>query len=168
MSWSDIARGVAGGLGGYEAVQGRPVPPQQQQQNSGGGANGGLLMKYLDRQRANQQKGRVMGQAQAPTPMPSPMSNTLSAPPMQPDAQMGDSQPVTPPQNQQYQPLGGAAPLPLAYRQGRPMAQGQVVTKPTTALLGEDGPEMVVPLNGRPDAKVSTGNLGMNYARRGC
>jgi hypothetical protein len=39
------------------------------------------------------------------------------------------------------------------------MANGGVVDKPTTALLGEDGPEMVVPLSKRPGAKVSPANL---------
>src|SRR6185369_1189463 len=39
------------------------------------------------------------------------------------------------------------------------MADGGIVDKPTTALLGEDGPEMVVPLNRRPGAKVSPANL---------
>jgi hypothetical protein len=39
------------------------------------------------------------------------------------------------------------------------MASGGVVNKPTTALLGEDGPEMVVPLNRRPGNKVSLANL---------
>jgi hypothetical protein len=39
------------------------------------------------------------------------------------------------------------------------MANGGVVNKPTTALLGEDGPEMVVPLNRRPGNRVSLANL---------
>lgn len=39
------------------------------------------------------------------------------------------------------------------------MANGGIVDKPTTALLGEDGPEMVVPLNRRPGNKVSPQNL---------
>jgi hypothetical protein len=47
------------------------------------------------------------------------------------------------------------------------MARGRIVDKPTTALLGEDGPEAVVPLNGRPDARVSPRILPkMNYGRR--
>lgn len=39
------------------------------------------------------------------------------------------------------------------------MATGGIVNKPTTALLGEDGPEMVVPLNRQPGNKVSLANL---------
>jgi hypothetical protein len=35
------------------------------------------------------------------------------------------------------------------------MARGGIVTKPTNALLGDDGPEAVVPLSGTPGAKVS-------------
>jgi hypothetical protein len=45
-------------------------------------------------------------------------------------------------------------------------AQGGIVTEPTTALIGENGPEMVVPLGYRPDAKVGPRNaLRMNYSR---
>lgn len=41
-----------------------------------------------------------------------------------------------------------------------PMAQGAIVTKPTTALIGEKGPEVVVPLTDQPGAKVSPMMLG--------
>lgn len=34
------------------------------------------------------------------------------------------------------------------------MAEGRIVTHPTTALIGENGPEAVIPLNGRMDAAV--------------
>lgn len=39
----------------------------------------------------------------------------------------------------------------------QPMVDGQVVTQPTQALIGEDGPEMVVPLNYRASAKARPG-----------
>jgi hypothetical protein len=39
------------------------------------------------------------------------------------------------------------------------MADGGIVDKPRNVLLGEDGPEMVVPLSRRPGAKVSPANL---------
>ena len=54
------------------------------------------------------------------------------------------------------------------YQPQEQMAQGGLVTKPTTALIGENGPEMVVPLTHRPDAKVGPGNAltpQMRYGR---
>jgi hypothetical protein len=47
------------------------------------------------------------------------------------------------------------------------LQQGGIVTEPTTALIGENGPEMVVPLGYRPDAKVGPRNAlpQMSYAR---
>lgn len=39
------------------------------------------------------------------------------------------------------------------------MARGGIVTKPTRVLLGEDGPEAVVPLSGNPDAKLTPGMM---------
>lgn len=36
-----------------------------------------------------------------------------------------------------------------------PLATGRIVTKPTTALLGESGPEVVVPLNADPRNHVN-------------
>lgn len=55
-----------------------------------------------------------------------------------------------------------APPMPAPVMDGstdlagvEPMAQGQMVTKPTVALLGERGPEAVVPMNGNPANKVS-------------
>lgn len=47
------------------------------------------------------------------------------------------------------------------------MAGGGIVTQPTTALIGEQGPEMVIPLSGRqPGARVGPSNaMGMNYRR---
>jgi hypothetical protein len=41
-----------------------------------------------------------------------------------------------------------------------PMAKGGIVTKPTRALLGENGPEVVIPLSGNPNAKVTPGLVG--------
>lgn len=68
-------------------------------------------------------------------------------------------------------PYPGIQPTDLDQQQqgggAQGFAQGGVVDKPTTAIIGEDGPEMVVPLSGRPDAKVSPRNLPMmNYGRR--
>src|SRR5580765_401161 len=47
-------------------------------------------------------------------------------------------------------PVGGGPPLPpRPPMMPRPMASGGIVTQPTLALIGEAGPEMVVPLQGQ-------------------
>ena len=47
----------------------------------------------------------------------------------------------------------------------QPFAQGGVVTQPTRAILGENGPEAVVPLTDQPGAHVSTNMLGAVHSR---
>lgn len=49
---------------------------------------------------------------------------------------------------------GGYVPMPSP-QMPEPMARGRIVTKPTTALLGESGPEAVVPLNNNPQNRVT-------------
>lgn len=39
---------------------------------------------------------------------------------------------------------------------------GKIVTHPTTALIGENGPEAVIPLNPQPGAKITPGMMGLN------
>lgn len=69
---------------------------------------------------------------------------------------------------QQHQPdqpqPAPAAPMPEPQSMGDPnlaglqpemMAQGKIVTRPTTAILGERGPEAVVPLNDNPQNHVT-------------
>jgi hypothetical protein len=163
-NWGAIAGGLAGAGRGYEASQGRNIPGPQQ-----GGQNG-LLMKYLNRRKGMPQ-GAPAGLPDGSMPAPMPQQGAGPAPviPQNPNAAMpGPSiappsmgKPVAPPQNQYDDPFG------VPPQQNR-FAQGQIVDKPTTALLGEDGPEAVIPLNGRPDAKVSTANIPqMNYRRGG-
>jgi hypothetical protein len=149
--FGNIAGAIAGGMRGYEAAQGRNIP---------GPSQNGLLMKYRNRrQQQAQQQADAQSQGGIPQgsiPPPMPISTDVG-----PAPQVGayPSQPAAPPPNQYSDPF---------QRRGQPMAQGRIVDKPTTALLGEDGPEAVIPLNGRPDAKVSVANLPqMNY-RRGC
>ncbi len=158
MNWANIAGGLAGAGRGYEAAQGRNIP---------GPAQNGMLMKYL-RNRNKPTPAPIGGGIPGGAPLPMPSTATPGPPPMVGAPAEDDAGPMLPQPNQ-FQNPHGAAPLPFWQRQqqGQPMAQGRVVDKPTTALIGEDGPEMVVPLGGRPDAKVSTGNLKMNY-RRGC
>lgn len=39
------------------------------------------------------------------------------------------------------------------------MEDGQMVTEPTLAMLGENGPEAVVPMSGNPNAKITPGMM---------
>ena len=48
-----------------------------------------------------------------------------------------------------------------------PMADGQIVTKPTLVMLGEHEPEAVVPLTDRPNAKVRPSVMGRRYYGEG-
>lgn len=124
--------------GGY----GRPQTPQQ----PGQPRDKGLLMQYL-RRKMNPVTGGMPGGVSPGMPQGAqiPMGPT---PPM-----------AAPPSN----PYPGRPPV----QDQQPYAQGGIIDKPTTAIIGEDGPEMVVPLSGRPDAKVSPRNVpGMSYGRR--
>src|SRR5688572_6734581 len=49
----------------------------------------------------------------------------------------------------------------------RAMASGGIVRRPTLALLGEEGPEAVLPLGGPDDADLLAGLEGMGYGRPG-
>lgn len=159
---------IAGAGRGYEAANGRPVAgPNPQQQNNG------LLMKYLNRRRqpvgTQMPPGSPAGlpDGSMPPPMPaSPDAGTAPQIPINPSAAPSAFRPgipAAPAPNRVQNPFGeppNNPPSPPAF------GQGTVVDRPTTAILGEDGPEAVIPLNGRPDAKVSTANLPrMNYRR---
>jgi hypothetical protein len=45
------------------------------------------------------------------------------------------------------------------------LAAGKIVTQPTTAVIGDQGPEAVIPLGGNSDAKVRPG-IAFNKGRR--
>ena len=51
----------------------------------------------------------------------------------------------------------------FANNQPKPYAHGGVVTKPTLALLGEDGAEAVVPMGNNPNAHITPGMLAPRY-----
>jgi hypothetical protein len=75
-------------------------------------------------------------------------------------------QQAPPPQPAQAQAQAPQAPQSFAspfgnMRFGQPqaMADGDVVTEPTLAMLGEDGPEAVVPMGGNPDATITPGMM---------
>jgi hypothetical protein len=97
-----------------------------------------------------------------------------------------DRTPAGPSANTQPGWSGSAAPPPTPPPDAQPPAQsmddnasggfddgmdkGAIVTSPTRAILGENGPEAVVPLTDQPGARVSTnvvgqGNMHARYRR---
>jgi hypothetical protein len=56
-------------------------------------------------------------------------------------------------------PINTGLPMPI------PMAAGKIVTQPTNAVLGEKGPEAVVPLETQPGMKTGSGILGQGNLR---
>lgn len=56
-------------------------------------------------------------------------------------------------QDQQYPGIDEGGILPQ-------YGGGKIVTHPTTAILGEKGPEAVIPLTNQPGARTSTAMLG--------
>jgi hypothetical protein len=176
---------------------GAAYPQNAQMQNSikAGGAVGGLLMNYRNRNRgqgpaqgplpvgsappaqsdaqtaddiaqmqsipsSSPDQGPTPGSGIAPTPVPQLPNATQTLD----DGAANLMPPQTPIPNQFHEQFGVP---PRNTRPQQAAAQGTVVSKPTNVLLGEDGPEAVIPLNGRPDARVSTANLPqMQYRRR--
>lgn len=149
MSYLDTALGIAGGaaraMGGFQSGHPQPAP------------GGGEMMKYMrGRQYGMQPNGTRQATPGLPQGMQIPGSPT---PPMVPPPSM------TPPMTQQGQ-YGNPYPRTPPVMDGQRFASGGVVDKPTTAIIGEDGPEMVIPLSGRADARVSPRNVpGMSYGR---
>ncbi len=167
----NMALNAAQGYGGQ--AQRRPMQPQQPQQ-AGQLRDKGPLMQYL-RKKINPVSGAAppfdpgvpAPGAQIPIgPTPPVGAGPSMAPPPQNPYQ--NPYPMKPPMVDQMDPSSN--PDAGLAANGQQFASGGVVTKPTTAIIGEDGPEMVVPLSGRPDAKVSPRNLPhrpqMSYGRR--
>ena len=69
-------------------------------------------------------------------------------------------QPAQQPPTAQRQPAG-TAPQGNS-RQDQMFASGAIVTKPTRAIIGEHGPEVVVPLTPRPSNKITPSMVGLN------
>jgi hypothetical protein len=81
-----------------------------------------------------------------------------------------DRNAVTSDPNQGAGPTGTAGPsAPVPNNPGNdgaePFAKGGVVTQPTRAILGENGPEAVIPLTDQPGAHLSTNMLGAVHSR---
>lgn len=56
-------------------------------------------------------------------------------------------------------PVSAPPPNNMAPSNQSPMAKGSIVTRPTVAMLGDKGPEAVVPLNNKPGNKVKPSML---------
>lgn len=159
MNYLNTALSAAGGIangmtGGRPQQPGKPGQLRDQ----------GMLMQYL-RRKANPVNGTMPTDPGLPPgamPPPGPLPPMAGPPTMAP-----------PPQNPYQNPYPQRPPMqqedpntPTMPGNGQQFAEGGVVTKPTTAIIGEDGPEMVIPLSGRPDAKVSPRNAPqMSYGR---
>ncbi len=175
-----VGNAALNGMQGYGAQARRPMTPgwngQQPApgvapQQAGQPRDKGMLMQYL-RRKINPVSGASPADAglpqdgmQIPMGTPPPVGAGPSMPP--PENAYQSPFPMKPPVTDGEDPSQN----PDAQRGpgGMQFAQGGVVNRPTTAIIGEDGPEMVVPLSGRPDAKVSPRNLPgmqMQYGRR--
>ncbi len=172
MSFGSTVGNIALGAAQAYGAQGQR-PPMPAQTQTGQPRDKGMLMQYL-RRKVNPVTGAMPDGASGG--MPDGMQIPMGTPPA---VGAGPSMPA-PPQNPYQNPYPRKPPMtdqmdpsqnPDAQMGpgGQQFAQGGVVSKPTTAIIGEDGPEMVVPLSGRPDAKVSPRNLPgmqMQYGRR--
>lgn len=183
MSYLDTALGIAGAAGQMYGGWGQKPQQVQGQQPH----RQGLLMQYLQYRKQHQKPtgmqpngttaptpGVPVGQMPPPGPLPPVGAGPQAPPSPAQDLDLGVQQSPANPYDNPYplKPPGTMdpdAPPPGTAdpRQQQGYAHGGIITKPTTALIGEDGPEMVIPLSGRRDAKVSPRNLPhMNYARR--
>lgn len=110
-----------------------------------------------------QQQPAPQPQSAAPTdnygtPTPAPQSPA----PVQATGQMQSyAQPAAPQQQtmQAEQPKQNTYASPFGNMNFGQYKRGGMVTKPTLALIGEDGPEAVIPMNGRSDALVTPGMI---------
>lgn len=111
-------------------------------------------------------------QPPAQTPMP-PKSPFMGAPRYQRQAQ-GAQNNMRPPSPNQVPPqapptaarqsaqAGGGAGAGAQPNRQQAFASGGIVTKPTRAILGENGPEVVVPLTPRSSNKITPSMVGLN------
>lgn len=157
-------RDASGNLRGGQA----PVNQPQQRPMSQGQYGRPSQPQYGGYNQPQQQRGNGF-QSQ-------PQNNYRAQPSGYGQPQYGGYRPQQQPQQSQWQPPRQQAP-PGIQHQGQqqqswnqqpqqssyraqprqmnsPMAAGKIVTQPTTALIGENGPEAVIPLNGRTDANV--------------
>lgn len=131
--------------GGIKGFQGSKPSPYAQLGQAAGQMIGGVRNNLQNRKAMNslntdQPLQDSIGQAIDSTPPPSiPSPPSIDSPtPYQPDQ-------------------------PGMYSMDDNMAEGKLVTKPTIAILGENEPEAVIPLNNKPGNKVRLGRMRQYY-----
>ena len=153
---------------GYEKAKFGRFGKQDDQDQAPGPGPVNLTMQYLQNRNVGARPTRPFdSDAAYAAAARNTMPDVGAAPPPQPVPGMAPitSQAMPQPPQGMYPPRGPYDPNSTAAGAQR-FASGGVVNRPTTALIGEDGPEMVVPLTNRPDARVSRANLlGMRYRR---
>ena len=146
MNFSQIAKiGASAAQGG---LQGYANSTRPQQQGNGASPQAALLPAIM----AYRKRRMMQQKAQQPNGQFDPNA------PIDPLQQTDDSNFIDP----MPQPPG---PPMIGDGMSTPFKDGGVVNKPTYALLGEDGPEMVVPLNDCKDNRVPRYAAQMNYRR---
>ncbi len=147
----------AAGLFGY-MHPGSPMPPGMQYRKRPMGGPVGMP------------KGIGPGAPMPGVPLPPVGPQGPQGPGPAPDVGAYPGGPYDDPQDMGRDPLYGmGGGMQQGMQPPMTMAQGGVVSQPTTAILGESGPEMVVPLGGAPGARVGPMNAmqrpQMNYQR---
>jgi hypothetical protein len=139
--------GSFGQFGQDPQAQPPSTPPAGPPTYGGGAMGGGAMQPGM----MNRYRG----------PQAGPSSNMM--PPQQPDGMQPSAQGQAPPAPT---PTAGAASSPSMMDDSTPqMASGGVVSKPTVAMLGDKGPEAVIPLT-NPDPKLSPGMFTKSRYRR--
>jgi len=157
-------------MGGKQRGMGmeQPVEASQSSVNYGGGNPGYMgemrsqAMAQPMPQVTQSQPDYSQASAMPSTPVPS-VSATPQVTQAQPDSVSAQAAQQAPMQQQTAtaQPQNSFASPFGNMRFGAPpaMADGGIVDKPTLAILGEDGPEAVVPMSGNPNAKITPGMM---------
>lgn len=136
------------------------MPPSQPGDNSIGALNQPSSASQATSQQSSQYApasasvGQVTGSASGAA------GQQGSAPPPAQSAPQSAAAPEAP-KNTMQSPFGqmnfGGAPQ---------MKSGQIVTKPTRAIIGEHGPEAVVPLDGHAGSRITPGMMGNLMPKR--
>lgn len=146
--------------------------PAQQKKPRLLGAMGNAITRY--RQAHQSAPGSPMNHMdQSPVPQanggPSdPASLVADQTPIDQGNDDGENDSLTPPQSYSPPQADNQSAADDAEELGSlaMLARGKIVTKPTVAILGESGPEKVVPLNANPENRVLPGPLGIKAHTR--
>ncbi len=124
-----------------------PSAPAAQPQQYGG------YMNQMQRKDGTESYASPMQPTVAPS---STGSGSAGATQPQPQQQTATAQQ---PQSQSFSSPFGKMNFGNSGNTANPMRRGGIVTKPTRAIIGEDGPEVVIPLSGDADAKITPGQI---------